>query len=248
MRYLTTFTAFLTIALRQASLVASHGGVIGYDIASIYYNGFSAYNTPVGQSTIQREWDTFDPITNPTDSFLSCNNNGASLGSGQLSATVDAGSQVVAYWNQWPHTIGPVMVYMASCSGACASATPSDLSWFKIDEAGLMSGTLTTGQWAMGELVANNNSWTTTIPANLAPGEYMIRHELLAIHTSNQPQFYPECAHLVVTGSGSAQPSGNSLVRFPGAYKVSDPRVTIDIYSHPDVTDYTIPGPAVWRG
>lgn len=43
--------------------------------------------------------------------------------------------------------------------------------------------------------------------------------QLLAIHTSNQPQFYPECAQLVVTGSGSAQPSGSSLVMFPGAYK-----------------------------
>lgn len=37
----------------------------------------------------------------------------------------------------YPSTMGypvftlcqPVMVYMASCSGACASATPSDLSW-----------------------------------------------------------------------------------------------------------------------
>ena len=49
---------------------------------------------------------------------------------------------------------------------------------FKIDEAGLISGDLPTGLWGMGELVANNNSWPSTIPASLAPGEYMIRHEV----------------------------------------------------------------------
>jgi hypothetical protein len=43
--------------------------------------------------------------------------------------------------------------------------------------------------------------------------------QLLAIHTSNQPQFYPECAHLIITGSGSSQPTGDYLVKFPGAYQ-----------------------------
>ena len=40
----------------------------------------------------------------------------------------------------WPHNIGPVMVYMANCNGACTSANPASLNWFKIDEAGLLSG------------------------------------------------------------------------------------------------------------
>lgn len=96
---------------------------------------------------LQREWDSYDPIIDPTDGSLACNKNGATLGSGQLSATVAAGSQVTAYWNPWPHTIGvghiiapptllaksfnfkPVMVYMAKCPSTCASATPSSLSW-----------------------------------------------------------------------------------------------------------------------
>ncbi|KAF5354661.1 hypothetical protein D9756_005332 [Leucocoprinus leucothites] len=248
MKFSTTLAAIAAVALNQANLATSHGGVIGYKISNTYYKGFMAYNTPVGQTSIQREWDSYDPITNPTDGSLACNKNGATLGSGQQTAAVSAGSQVTAYWNQWPHTIGPVMVYMAKCPGACASASPSSLSWFKIDQGGLISGTLSGGQWAMGQLVANNNSWTSTIPSSLASGEYMIRHELLAIHTSNQPQFYPECAHLTLSGGGSAQPSGSSLVKFPGAYKSSDPGVTIDIYSQPTVTSYTIPGPAVWRG
>ncbi|KAI0789130.1 glycoside hydrolase [Abortiporus biennis] len=240
-------TTFISLAAAVTQVVA-HGGVLSYDIGGTTYQGFKAYNTPTGQTSIQREWDTYNPLTDPTDPALPCNTNGASLGSGQLSATVAAGSKVTAYWNQWPHTIGPVMVYMASCGGSCTSADTSSLNWFKIDEAGLISGTVVTGTWGQGELVANNNSWTSTIPASLAPGEYMLRHELLAIHTSNQPQFYPECAQLTLTGSGSATPSGSYLVKFPGAYSASDPGVTIDIYSHPDWTNYTIPGPAVWSG
>ncbi len=34
-------------------------------------------------------------------------------------------------------------------------------------------------------------------------------------------------------GSGSAQPSGSYLVKFPGAYSMSDPGVGIDVYSQP---------------
>ncbi|EGN99889.1 glycoside hydrolase family 61 protein [Serpula lacrymans var. lacrymans S7.3] len=244
---LTSLSASI-VALTQIANVAGHGGVLLYEIGSTWYNGFVPYNTPVGQSTIQREWDSYNPITDPTDAQLSCNIDGANLGSGQLSATVAAGTQVTAFWNQWPHTIGPVMVYMASCGGSCTSANTADLNWFKIEQAGLISGALPTGTWAMGELVANNNSWTTNIPSSLAPGEYFIRHELLAIHTANQPQFYPECAQLIVTGSGTATPSSEYLVKLPGAYSMSDPGVNIDIYNEPTVTNYTIPGPAVWPG
>ncbi|KAI0665960.1 glycoside hydrolase [Trametes maxima] len=240
--------AALTALALAVSQVAAHGGVLSYNIGGQTYQGFKAYNSPSGQSSIQREWDTYNPITDPTDSLLACNHNGASLGSGQLSATVAAGSKVTATWNDWPHAIGPVMVYMASCGGACTSANPSSLSWFKIDEKGLISGSVANGTWAQGELIANGNTWTSTIPASLAPGEYFIRHELLSIHTSDQPQFYPECAQLKVTGSGSAQPSGSYLVKFPGAYKMSDPGVGLDVYSETNVYTYTIPGPAVWQG
>ncbi|OBZ68120.1 hypothetical protein A0H81_11871 [Grifola frondosa] len=222
-------SAALTTLALAVSQAAAHGGVLSYKIGDADYTGFKAYNTPVGQTSIQREWDTYNPITDPTDSLLSCNTNGANLGSGQQSATVAAGSQVTAYWN---------------CGGSCTSADTASLNWFKIDEAGLISGDLPTGLWGMGELVDNNSSWTSSIPSSLAPGEYMIRHELLAIHTANQPQFYPECAQLVLTGSGTAQPSGDYLVQFPGAYSMSDPSIDIDVYSQPGVTTYIIPGPA----
>lgn len=38
--------------------------------------------------------------------------------------------------------------------------------------------------------------WDSTIPASLAAGNYLIRHELLALHQANTPQFYAECAQV----------------------------------------------------
>lgn len=107
-----------------------------------------------------------------------------------------------------------------------------------------------------------------TIPSKLAPGNYLIRHELIAIHTSNQPQFYPECGQLVVTGSGTQTPSSSYLASIPGVYSMSDPEININIYSNENAQStvsafvrycirkqkltyrqtYTIPGPAVWTG
>jgi len=242
---LSTAFASLAIAITQ---VKAHGGVLSYTLGGTAYTGFAAYNTPTGQTTIQREWDSYNPILDATDPKLSCNLNGDSLGTGQLSATVAAGSTVVAQWNTWPHAIGPVMVYMASCGGSCTTADTSTLNWFKIDEAGLISGDYDTGTWGQGKLIADGSTWTSTIPASLAPGEYMLRHELLAIHTANQPQFYPECAQLIITGSGSATPPSSATIKLPGGYSASDPSIDIDVYDTPTATTYAIPGPTVWTG
>ena len=123
----------------------------------------------------------------------------------------------------------------------------SGLQWFKIDEAGLLSGTVYDGTWGNGK-VMDTLDWTATIPASLKPGAYLIRFELLALHQANTPQFYPECANLIVTGSGSAFPSSAYLVPIPGAWGVNDPGVNIDIYSDAakSMTSYPVPGPAVW--
>lgn len=152
--------ALITIAL--AGSAAAHGGVLSYNIGGTTYNGFVPYNTPTGQTSIQRQWATYNPITSVTGKFsllslpraapdalaastLACNDPGSTT-SPQKSATVTAGSKVVAYWNNpWPHTIGPVLVYMANCGGDCTNVSPSSLNWFKINQSGLLSGTLSKG-------------------------------------------------------------------------------------------------------
>ena len=49
-----------TLALLAASVsgVSAHGGVLSYSIAGKWYDGWKAYNSPAGQSTIQRPWAT----------------------------------------------------------------------------------------------------------------------------------------------------------------------------------------------
>ena len=123
-----------------------------------------------------------------------------------------------------------------NCGGECTNVDPSSLNWFKIDEAGLLSGTVADGQWGAGEMIAQNSSWTSTIPAATPNGNYMIRHETLAIHTANQPQFYMECAQVTITGGGSGSPG--PTVKFPGGYDPNDPSIDIDVYSS-TATSYT---------
>lgn len=133
------------------------------------------------------------------------------------------------------------MVYMASCGSSCSSVNSASVSWFKIAETGLVSGTLGAGVWG-NTGVFDTLKYDAVIPAALADGEYLIRHELLALHQANTPQFYPECAQLKVTGGGGATPSGSYLVKFPGGYSMSDPGVLVDIYSTAaqTQTNYTV--------
>lgn len=72
---------------------------------------------------------------------------------------------------------------MANCKGSCDSANANSLDWFKIDEAGLLSGTVATGNWGSGQMIAQNNSWTSTVPTCIPAGNYLIRFETIALHS-----------------------------------------------------------------
>lgn len=95
--------------------------------------------------------------------------------------------------------------------------------------------------------VLKNLYWESTVPKSLAPGNYLVRHELLALHQAKTPQFYAECAQIEVTGSGTAQPGAEFLASIPGYAPQSDPGITVDTYSN-SITTYTCPGPKVWTG
>ena len=38
--------------------VSAHGGVLSYSLAGKWYDGWKAYNSAAGQTTIQRPWAT----------------------------------------------------------------------------------------------------------------------------------------------------------------------------------------------
>ncbi|KAF2035251.1 hypothetical protein EK21DRAFT_55134 [Setomelanomma holmii] len=241
-------TAFATAASLLAT-ASAHGGVDTYTVGTTVYQGWSPYNSPSGQQSLQRQYPGYDPllIKDLTTVNIRCNNAGA-LGTG-VSGTVAAGQKLTAHWKQWTHRPASVIVYMAKCPGSCDSFDGSGKVWFKIDQEGLVSGTQNAGIWA-GDTILDTLVWTSTIPATLAPGNYLIRHELLAVHQANNPQFYPECAQFAVTGSGTVTPPAAALVSFPGAYVGNEPGIAfnIDSASAMVLTNYTVPGPAVWDG
>lgn len=98
------------------------------------------------------------------DPNIACHKNAVNA---NVSATVAAGGTVKFQWTAWPHNIGPVLTYVAKCSGDCKDADKTALKFVKIDESGI---DLSTQVWASGKLIADGNSWTTTVPKTLAPG------------------------------------------------------------------------------
>lgn len=100
-------------------------------------------------------------------------------------------------------------------------------------------------------LIANDGWAYFNLPTCLAPGQYLMRVEIIALHSAyaqGGAQFYTSCGQLNVGGSGTLSPS--STVSFPGAYKAADPGITISIYGSSGLPDndgkaYIAPGPAV---
>ncbi len=191
------------------------------------YQGFSPSNS---RSVIQRQWPDYNPITSATDAKLRCNGGT----SASLDAPVQPGDSISAIWGQWTHSQGPILVWMYKCAGAFSACDGSGAGWFKIDEAGfhgdgvkVFLDTETPSGWDIAKLVGGNKQWTSTIPAGLAPGNYLIRHELIALHQTNAPQWYAECAQVVVGGSGTSQPDASYKAAIPGYCKQSDPNIKV---------------------
>lgn len=82
------------------------------------------------------------------------------------------------------------------CTGECNVLAPSSLKWSKISQAGLITHVPgSPGIWATDNLIKANFTSTTTIPKNLKAGNYVIRHEIIALHnagTDNGAQLYPQ--------------------------------------------------------
>ncbi|KAL2256705.1 hypothetical protein VTK26DRAFT_1256 [Humicola hyalothermophila] len=125
---------------------------------------------------------------------------------------------------------------MSKAPGAASDYDGSG-GWFKIKDWGpSFSGGSAT--WTL------SDSYTATIPSCIAPGDYLLRIQSLAIHNpwpAGIPQFYISCAQVTVTGGGSANPS---TVSIPGAFKETDPGYTANIYNN--FNSYIVPGPEVF--
>ncbi|CAK7197507.1 hypothetical protein SEUCBS139899_000154 [Sporothrix eucalyptigena] len=160
-----------------------------------------------------------------------------------IAAPVNAGDVLEIQWNKWPASHkGPVLDYLANCNGPCETADKTKLQFFKISEAGLLDAA--SNHWAADELLANNLSWSVRLPSDIAPGNYVLRHEMIALHAAgnvNGAQNYPFCFNLVISGNGTQAPAGIPAVSF---YKEKDPGILFDLFTK--FTTYVIPGPPLY--
>ncbi|OIW24405.1 hypothetical protein CONLIGDRAFT_96426 [Coniochaeta ligniaria NRRL 30616] len=243
----------LLAALAGAATVAAHGHVNDIIVDGVFWQGYDPTSFPymsdpptvVGWSTEQTDNGFISP-----DAFTSadiiCHKSATNAGG---HAVVAAGDKVFIQWNTWPESHhGPVIDYLASCGDAgCETVDKTSLKFFKIDEVGLIDGSVSPGTWGSDQLIANNNSWLVEIPPTVAPGFYVLRHEMIALHSANEAngaQAYPQCFNLQITGSGSDTPDG---VAGTALYGASDPGILVNIY-YPPLSTYTIPGPALYTG
>ena len=158
-----------------------------------------------------------------------------------------------------------MLTYMANCgSTTCDQYDITNAKWFKIEQVGLNPNG---SGWAQAGLSTFTNRFlfishflfhffppldtggvaTATIPPTLAPGNYMVRHEIIALQNGGSvggAEFYPACAQMKVGGSQTGAPSPSELVSLPGAYSDTDPGIyDADVYN-PGAT-YTFPGPPI---
>ncbi|KAI9644402.1 hypothetical protein NHQ30_007759 [Ciborinia camelliae] len=242
-----SFTKLTTFAGMVAT-VAAHGYVSGIVAGGTYYSGWHtsyAYSSPqpksIGWADTNLDLGPEYPSTYATPDII-CAQNATNAA---LSASIAAGDTIDFQWTTWPSSHhGPVLTYLANCNGDCSTVDKTKLEFFKIDAVGLIDDSSVPGTWASDKLIANNNTWTSTIPADLAAGKYVVRHEIIALHgaeAADGAQNYPQCINLEITGSGSLAPSGTLGEKL---YTPTDAGILVNIYA---ALSYVIPGPAMYN-
>ncbi|KFA63714.1 hypothetical protein S40285_07105 [Stachybotrys chlorohalonatus IBT 40285] len=241
MKYTASLVGFAAVA-------AAHGVIESASIGGEEYEFYNPFQDPYmnpAPERISRKVPGNGPVEDVTSADIQCNGFNTGSEPAPLHATVAAGSTVNLRWTLWPEShVGPSLTYMAKCpDSGCNDYMPGDDAvWFKIQEAGREG---TSNNWGATPLMVEGNSGVDyTIPECIEPGFYLVRHELIALHSAfSYPgaQFYPGCHQIEVTGGGSTQPT--DLVGFPGAYSPTDPGVTYDAYQ---AQEYILPGPKLF--
>lgn len=209
------------------------------------YTGYLPVETPdytADPPSILRKIPGEGPLKDLDSNNLTCNAFAEPISDDGVArvGNIQAGSVAEYYWNEWSH-LSPIHTYMARCDPDCGSFTGSDGAkvWFKIEEDAADEE----GVWASQRLHDDNFRWNITVPPCLAPGQYLIRHEIIQLTTAREEggcQFYMNCAQVNVVGDGTVVPT--DLVALPGAYSPTDPGILWDSFTQ-DPKDYVLPGP-----
>jgi len=263
-----SFALLLPTLAALLDSVSAHGYVTGVRVNGVFFKGFApdqGFNpvavepVPVGWAAKNNDLGFLTP-----DAFqtldINCHKNATAA---KAYAHANPGDTIEFVWNQWIESHkGPIINYIAPCNGElncmllggvqitkqmtgdCAALRPSSLRWTKFSQDGL----ITPGYWITDSLMHNNYTATTTLPRNLRAGNYVVRHEIIALHGARQDngaQSYPQCVNLKVGGSGVVAPAQG--VEGTKLYSRTEKGMKYDIYDK-NLTGYPIPGPLLWRG
>jgi hypothetical protein len=148
----------------------------------------------------------------------------------------------------WPegHS-GPILNHMASCGGAtCTGVDATTLDWFAIHHSGYDA---TAKIWPTDVLATTGAKHTITLPTDLPGGAYLLRFELIAMH-SVPAQFYPWAAEIDLTSSGTSLPSSEYMGKFPDMYSAAANNMALDfsLYTGNDLMSFVLPGVPVYPG
>lgn len=140
---------------------------------------------------------------------------------------------------------GPCAVYMKRVDDATADNNAAGDGWFKIWQSDYDASA---GEWCTERIIDNNGHLSVVIPDDIQAGYYLVRPELLALHSAQDdppdPQFYVGCAQIFVQSSGTARPSTVSIGE--GTYDLGIPGMTYNIYQDP-LPPYPMYGPPVYQ-
>lgn len=248
-----------TVAL--AAHVAAHGYVRTFTLDGVDYEGYDRWNDNRDPNHIGWSFATEDegPELDVSSPDLVCRRNAEPA---QNYGKIAAGGEASFLWTSDDKTLnpdgwaaghrGPILTYIAPCHGDCAAVDKTALSWTKIAEEGLVSGTANVqGVWATDKMRENGGVNLATIPRTLAPGKYVLRNEIIALHRAHlsEPEFYMQCGNIEVTGSGSDDLSGSGVVASGLYSRDADSSIFgFDVYNGGSETTWKIPGPPLYSG
>lgn len=237
------------------SQVSAHGRITNITTSSgAVYTGWDPQSaqpsTPITAWKASNLGNIFVKPSEFNTSNITCHYNALP---GSLHINTTAGDILTLQWNEWPTSHkGPVLTYLAPCGESCAGVDKTTLKWTKIDQLGWINSTGADtlklgGTWGSDVLIKNGFNWHAKLPEQLVAGNYVLRHEIIALHVAEAAdgaQAYPQCVNLRVANTKEAKSldgdtTGDQL------YGMEDAGILVDI--HGKVTGYDIPGPKLWE-
>ncbi|KAI5820763.1 glycosyl hydrolase family 61-domain-containing protein [Pyronema omphalodes] len=236
-------TATCTLLLSGAAVVNAHNVVTHFHV-----------NGKAEQKCVNLPPNT-NPITDLQSQEMACN---AIKTAAKSKCAVKAGDSVAFEWRvdfnippaEYPLNPNgePVGVTDVSHEGPCALyakkvsnslddayASAGD-GWFKIAEDGLDQN----GVFCSTRLRKANAPYKVTIPTTMAPGDYLLRAEMITLNNAGsyaiggqeEPQFYVGCIAVTITGGDSS--AKVQEVSIPGYLTKQSPGLIWDIWNGKD--------------